>query len=122
MEVRYPMSNTVSLDDIRAAAEAKYGSTDITLSDGQVVKLLNPLRLSKEKRAKLTELSKENEGSENIDDTQEQLEGTIRLVAERAVLAEQLLEEVGGDLAVLATILESYNEGAQVGEASPSQD
>ncbi|TCC19962.1 phage tail assembly protein [Kribbella sindirgiensis] len=116
------MSNSFTLDDIRAAAEAKYGAVPITLSDGSVCKLLNPLRLSKEKRAKLTELSKENKDAESVDDSQEQLEGTIRIVAERAVLAEQLIEEVGGDLAVLATILEKYNEGAQVGEASPSQD
>lgn len=107
-----------TLDDIRAAAEAKYGSTDITLSDGFEVKLVNPLRLSKERRDKLTSIQTEDE---NVDQ-EEMLSEAIRLVAEKPVQAERLLEEVAGDLTILAEIFSNYTKSAQVGEASASQD
>lgn len=109
-----------TLDDIRAAAEAKYGSTDIKLSSGNEVRLLNPLRLPKEKRAALQGLQEamEAEGS----DQEEELARAIHLIAATPAQADALLAEVDGDLALLATIFERYTEGAQVGEASASRD
>jgi hypothetical protein len=114
------MSNTFSLDDIRAAAEAKYGSTDFELSDGSWCKLLNPLRLSKANREKL--IAQQERLNEDDADTEVLLSETLLLVAADAKYAKQLIKELGGDLAMLATIFEKYNQGAQVGEASPSQD
>ncbi|QPB09845.1 tail assembly chaperone [Streptomyces phage Sentinel] len=110
---------TFSLDNIRAAAEAKYGSTDIELGDGFTARLLNPLRLPKEKRAELLKIQDKLDG-EDVDQ-ELVLADAIRLVAENEKAAEKLLAEVGSDLAVLAQIFATYSEGAQVGEASASE-
>lgn len=110
------MSNTYSLDDIRNAAEAKYGSTDI---DG--VRLLNPLRLPKTKRDQLRELqdvmSAETPEGEEPADQAEYMRDMLRLVAENPLAVERLIEAIGDDLAVLATVLETYTKGTQAGEA-----
>ena len=45
-----------SLDDIRAAADRQYGSTDIQVTEDMVTSLLNPLRMGKAKRDALYEL------------------------------------------------------------------
>ncbi|MFF3249737.1 phage tail assembly protein [Actinacidiphila glaucinigra] len=108
-----------SLDSIRAAAEAKYGSTDIELSGGFTVRLLNPLRLDKDKRAEL--LTIQNKLDNEDVDQEVVLSDAIRLVAENTKAADRLLKEVGSDLAVLAQIFETYGKGAQVGEASASE-
>ncbi|MFI9228980.1 phage tail assembly protein [Streptomyces rimosus] len=108
-----------SLDDIRTAAEAKYGSTDIELGD-DTVRLLNPLRLPKLSRQKLTQLQ-DLMGGEDADQ-EELLSEAIRLVAETRKAADKLLKAVGGDLALLAEIFDRYGKGTQVGEASASRD
>lgn len=106
-----------TLDDIRAAAEARYGSTDITLGE-HVVRLLNPLRLSKARREELAAL--QDEINADGADQEELLAHAIRLVAESEAAANALLEEVGEDLAVLAQVFELYGRGTQAGEASAS--
>jgi hypothetical protein len=111
-----------TLDDIRAAAEAKYGSTDITLPDGFVVRLLNPLRLPKDNRTALLALQEaEAEEGTQEKDQEEMLRESIRLVADTATGAERLIEHCGDDLTMLAIVFEKYGEGSQVGEASGSQ-
>ncbi|MER7111203.1 phage tail assembly protein [Streptomyces sp. NPDC000229] len=108
-----------SLDDIRAAAERKYGSTDITFGE-DVVRLLNPLRLPKTRRDALLSLQEEM-GKEDTDQA-ELLAQAIRTIAESEKAADKLLEAVDGDLAILAEIFGHYGESTQVGEASASQD
>jgi hypothetical protein len=106
--------STFTLDDIRAAADAKYGSTDIDLGD-RVVKLLNPLRLPKTNRNKLREVQ-DQLGAEDAD--QEQLlADALALVAESPAAAKRLLTELGGDLGLLVEVFGRYTEGTQVGEA-----
>jgi hypothetical protein len=107
-----------SLDDIRAAAERKYGSTDITVGE-DVVRLLNPLRLPKARRDALLTLQEEM-GKDDTDQA-ELLAQAIRTIAESEKAAEKLLDAVGGDLAILAEIFGHYGESTQVGEASASQ-
>ncbi|MEV5136247.1 phage tail assembly protein [Streptomyces syringium] len=108
-----------SLDDIRTAAEAKYGSTDIELGD-ETIRLLNPLRLPKATRKELTQLQDLMAGEDA--DQEELLSEAIRLVAEHPKAADKLLTAVNGDLAVLAEIFDHYGKGTQVGEASASRD
>ncbi|MFE0104134.1 phage tail assembly protein [Streptomyces sp. NPDC059009] len=108
-----------SLDDIRAAAERKYGSTDITFGE-DTVRLLNPLRLSKAKREALAKLQEEM-GNDDVDQA-EALSDAIRTIAESDKAADKLLAVVGGDLAILAEIFGHYGESTQAGEASASQD
>ncbi|MDH6462056.1 hypothetical protein M2302_002231 [Micromonospora sp. A200] len=113
------------LDDIRAAAEAKYGSTDIEVGD-TVVRLLNPLRMSKKNRDALVAVQKQlssstDEGAEEVDQD-ELFSEALRVVAETPAQAKVLLTAIGDDLAVKAEIFARYSEGTQVGEASPSRD
>lgn len=108
----------LTLDSIRAAAEAKYGSTDIDLGDGQIVRLLNPLRLPKERRDALMAAQDKLNGDDA--DQAAVLTETLTLVAETPKQAEALLSAVGDDLGVLAAIMEEYGAKTQVGEASAS--
>ena len=102
-----------TLDDIRAAAEAKYGSTDIETSKG-TVSLVNPLRLPKAKREALMSIQERLEAGE---DQQDLLEESLRLVAATKAQGDSLVKEIGGDLTVLVEVFTAYNESAQVGEA-----
>ena len=104
-----------TLDSIRAAAEAKYGSYDIDIDGTTTCRLLNPLRLSKENRDALqaTQTALEAEGADQAVIMAE----AIRLVAATPSQAEALLGAVEGDLAILAQIFQGYSEGTQAGEA-----
>ncbi|UFD97954.1 tail assembly chaperone [Streptomyces phage Pablito] len=107
-----------SLDDIRAAADAKYGSTDIKVNETTTVSLLNPLRLPKAKRDELSSIQDKMDADGA--DQEALLAGAIVLVADHPKKGEALVKAVNGDLAVLAQIFETYSKGAQVGEASAS--
>jgi hypothetical protein len=110
---------TYTLDDIRAAAEAKYGSTDITLSDG-MVRLLNPLRMKKANRDALRDVQDKLNGEDA--DQEDLLAEAVTLVAESPAAAKRLLKALDGDLAMLVEVFGRYSEGTQVGEASASRD
>ena len=119
------MSNAFTLDDIRAATEAKYGSTDIDLGGGDVVRLLNPLRLPKVRRDRMTELQESFTPKDDAPDvTEEQqaetLREILRTVAEGEGPVTRLIDLAGEDLALLMTVFDKYVSGAQVGEASAS--
>lgn len=89
------------------------------------VRLLNPLRLSKEKRQKLIDTQRQlDTDAEHAADIDQEalLSESIRIVAATPKQATFLLDAVGGDLAVLAEIFAEYSKGAQVGEASASRD
>ncbi|MGW6600606.1 phage tail assembly protein [Streptomyces sp. NPDC055036] len=107
-----------SLDQIRAAADAKYGSTEIEIDEKTTVALLNPLRLPKAKRDELSAIQDrmDAEGA----DQETLLSEAIILVADHPEKGEALLKAVNGDLALLAQVFETYGKGAQVGEASAS--
>lgn len=104
-----------TLDDIRAAAEAKYGSTDVDLGDGRVMVLTNPLRLPKERRDALT--VKQKQGEDDGADQGDVMRDALRIVTSTPANAERFIEIAGEDLAMLATVFASYTEGSQVGEA-----
>ncbi|MEU9605459.1 phage tail assembly protein [Streptomyces sp. NPDC048057] len=107
-----------SLDDIRAAADAKYGSTDIEVDEKTTVHLLNPLRLPKGKRKELEAIQERMDADDA--DQEALLAEAIVLVSDHPKKGEALIKAVAGDLAVLAEIFETYGKGAQVGEASAS--
>ena len=107
------------LDDIRAAAEAKYGSTDIDLGT-RIVKLLNPLRLGKKQRTAL--IAVQDKLNAEGADQEALLTEALSLVAESPAAAKALLAAVGDDLAVLVEVFSRYSEGTQAGEASASRD
>lgn len=113
---------SVTLDSIRQAADAKYGSYDIELTDGTVVRLLNPLRLSDEKRAELKAAQKALSASTDDDEAEDVdqvtgFENVLRVVAQTPEQGDALCAAVNRDLAVLAEIFRAYGKNTQVGEA-----
>ncbi|MGV9312588.1 phage tail assembly protein [Streptomyces sp. NPDC003691] len=106
-----------TLDDIRAAADRKYGSTDIQTGD-EMVRLLNPLRLPKSKRDVLLGLQEQMVRDDA--DQAELLSQAIRTVAASETAADSLLAAIDGDLAVLAEVFGRYGDNTQAGEASAS--
>ncbi|UZJ23715.1 phage tail assembly protein [Rhodococcus antarcticus] len=117
------MSN-FTLDNIRAAADAKYASTSIEVSESDTVVLLNPLRLTKERRAALSAIQTEMSGDDDEDaaevDQVDAFQRSIRCVADSKRGAELLITAIGDDLATLAEVFETYGSETQVGEASAS--
>lgn len=102
-----------SLDDIRAAAERKYGST--TIGD---VELLNPLRLKAEDRKALLKLQDDMQADDA--DQEDLIRQSIVLVAKNKADARALVADL--DLAMLVTIFEHYGKETEAGEASASQN
>ena len=87
------MSNTFSLDDIRAAAERKYGDVVINISADLSVKLINPLRLHDDRRDALGALQERLNASaagESDESQRSLLEEGLVLVSERD--GEKLVE------------------------------
>lgn len=101
-----------TLDDIYAAADAKYGSTDIPFGDDTLV-LRNALRISKEERKALTSIQ-EKVKEDPLDSMSEAI--TIA-AADKAVAAKFLKDIVKGDAAILAIVFDKYTGDTQVGEA-----
>ena len=104
---------SISLTDIQKAADRKYGPLTIEGVPGGDVVLVNPLRMSKAKRAKLAKLDADG-------DTDEKLADIIRLAVDKPADAKRLLDATGGDLTYLAEICQRWTGSAQVGEVSPS--
>ena len=101
-------NKSFSLDDIKAAADAQYGHTEVA-----GVILQNPMRLSKEQREEFSNM-RDRLGEEDAADV---LKGMLRMVAKEGTGVEGLIEQCGDDLALLMTIFTKYSEGTQAGEA-----
>ncbi|SDI41191.1 hypothetical protein SAMN05421505_14934 [Sinosporangium album] len=111
----------ITLADIKEAADRKFGPLVIDMGDGQSVTLLNPLRMPKTARTKLTALQKELDGEDATDESAEAaLPKIVRLVAASKADADRLLAAVGDDLATMQEIFEEYAKATQPGEASAS--
>lgn len=107
----------MKLDDIRAAAHAKYGSLPIEVGTRKV-ELLNPLRLPKEKREELSKFQERLDAEDT--DQLDVLRDMVRCAADSPAGAEALIKAVGDDLSVLAEIFSEYGKGTSLGEASDS--
>lgn len=110
------MSN-FKLDDIKAAAEAKYGSTTIEIAEGDSVKLLNPLRMTEAKRTALVAASKRLQDEGEDANQSAAFDEIFMLIAENEIAAQKLIDALGDDLAMKAVVFEMYQEGTQAGEA-----
>lgn len=118
---------SITLDSIRDAIDAKYGSYDIELGD-TIVSLLNPLRLSPEARKALGEVSlgKDDE-SEDDGDAEEHIQklvDIVQIVAATPKQANDLIKALSPygyvDVAMLSHVVSEYMEQQKVGEASAS--
>lgn len=122
---------TMTLDDIRSAAEAQYGSLDIEV-DGELVRLLNPLRMTKKARKELTDLQKQlsalkgdeddkdGEGA-SIEEQEALIDAMLVAVADTKAGGRKLVAAFGDDLGQKMFVFEKYSEGTQAGEAGSSQ-
>lgn len=108
----------ISLQDIRDAADQKYGPLVIEGVKGGDVELLNPTRLGKEARAAIKSLNSDADGDDG--DEGEKLAHLVGLLAKTPAQGKRLLDSVGDDTALLAEIIGQFNESNKLGEASPS--
>lgn len=104
-----------TLDDIRAAAERKYGAVDFQLPDGRVCKLVNVLRLPKDARDEM--LAVQDRLKDESVDQETTLVSALKIVAEDESLAEELVASLNGDLGMLAAVFDLYTKGTEAGEA-----
>lgn len=113
--------SSFTLDDIRAAADAKYAATEIVVDADTTVRLINPLRLAKADRAVLLGIQGDLQGQDGEDvDQAAVFAKAIRTVAENKASADKLISAIGGDLAILSEVFSAYTQKASVGEASAS--
>lgn len=109
----------IRLDDIREAAEKKYGPYVIEGVPGGDVTLLNPIRLPKAKRVKLNKLQSMQE-SEMVKEQDQLLRDMIILIAATPEDAKRLLDVLGDDSALMAEVLNDYGLKSQAGNPLPS--
>lgn len=113
------MASTLTLDDIRSAAEAKYANLTLDI-DGNEVVLRNALRLSKEERKALTDAVDVKDGDEGTD-LIEIFTNAFRAVASNKG-AELIAEAFGEDATLYVHLFEVYGKATELGEASDSQE
>lgn len=117
----------VTLADIQAAADKKYGDYVIELEDGKVA-LPSLLRLPPAKRAEFMAVAEEIKGTSEAlkadpgADVAAPLERALRAATRTKRDGDRLIKACGGDPAVLMEIFGSYARATQPGEvpASPS--
>lgn len=111
------MSNVIDLDTIRAAADEEYSSLVVPFGPekSKQVVFRNVLQLPSEEREEITKLSDDEEISQVA-----LLQAQLRLLASDKGVAEEFINEVGDNLAVLLHVFKSWSKGTQAGEASPS--
>jgi hypothetical protein len=108
-------SSSFSLDDIRAAAERRYGAVPFDLPDGRTLKLLNALRLPKAKRDALAETQKRSK-DEDVDQEAE-LVAMLKLLADDENLVDEMVASFDGDLGCVAAMFDLYKQETEPGEA-----
>ena len=110
------MTSALTLDDIRGAADKKFGAFPIDIDEAGTIELVNPLRMTKERRDQLSELK-----ADDFDDIIDYFEASFALASSEAEAA-RIREALGEEPALYAVLFESYSSGVELGEASPSQD
>lgn len=133
------MATKITLDSIREAAEVKFGSTEIELGAGNVVRLLSPIRMGEAQRAALVAASDSGEPEVGEDGEPVERETTMAETVQRfqdilragvsdwtpggespsakALLSALALPNGEPDVATLLVVVEGYLKDQQVGEA-----
>jgi len=117
--------NSISLDDIRAAAEQKFGATEIA-----GVELRNILRLSKAERQALKEHQERKRSDEEIDEMSddELFDDMFKLIEilvgdpeKSKRLKDELYDDGEPRIDLLQIVIEQYLEDQKAGKATQSQ-
>lgn len=123
------MSNSYSLDRLRADVEREFAPVRIELSETDSVVLRNLLRLPKKEREEVYELisqmetlGKESESTDLtlMDTTAEIARQVIAIIADNKALGRKLVSDIKEDLPLSLKIFEMWMEATQPGEAEPS--
>ena len=113
----------ITLASLKADIEKKYAPFQIENEKGEVATFLNPMRMSKAQRKKVSDysevLTKVDQSDE--DAMVEVLEGFLTNVAETPHDAQVAIDACEHDVVVLSELVAAYNEDQDAGEASPSQ-
>ncbi|MGW1740036.1 phage tail assembly protein [Nocardia sp. NPDC001965] len=118
------MSNSYSLDDLRAGLDKKFAPLPLTLKDGSTAVLQNLLRLPSGVRKEVTDtlktIRKDEDGeSKDSDEILAATQKVIELVTKDRK-GKKLVSEIGDDLALTSEIIRMWTEATQPGEAQPS--
>ena len=110
----------MKLSDIKKAADVKYAPFEVELESGRSVFLRVPLRLSKQERdaiSKAFDVSDEDDARDSMDIYQD----VFRIVIEDEADADELIENLEGDLAFHQELFSEFADRMQLGEASSSE-
>ncbi|KZM68830.1 phage tail assembly protein [Nocardia terpenica] len=124
------MSNTYSLDALRADIEREFAPITVEIAEGKSVVLRNLLRLPKKDREAafehMTAMEKLEDGEdgsvESMEATGELARAIFALVADDKRLGKVLVDALADDLALTLRLFERWVEATQPGEAQPSLD
>lgn len=111
---------SITLSEIRAAADKKFAPTSVDLEDGKApIELVHPLRLDGKKRARLTGLSDEL-GAEGAD-PYEVVAKVLTDASPTPAEGKRLVAAANGDVTVLMAFLDAWVETTDMGEAATSE-
>lgn len=116
---------TITLDDIRESVEREFVSTKIQVGGTEVL-MMNPMRLAKAQRSKLSAALKAA-GDDAADDEEaldaqfEKMLSVIKAAIPDVSQCKELIDAIGDDMAVAMKVLDAYMEEMKPGEASGSQ-
>lgn len=113
------MATSVTLADLQAAAQERWG--DFVIEDLDVT-LRHALRLTDKDREKLAELFEAEGEDENETDLLTRMRAIVEIVAADKTQAKRLLDHLKDDPALLVIVVEQYMEATQLGEASDSEN
>ncbi|GAB4584401.1 phage tail assembly protein [Nocardia sp. IFM 10818] len=123
------MSNSYSLDALRADIEREFAPIIVEIAEGKSVVLRNLLRLPKKDReaafehmTSMEKLESEESSVESMEATGELARAIFALVADDKRLGKVLVDALTDDLALTLRLFERWVEATQPGEAQPSLD
>jgi tail assembly protein len=119
----YFVATVVGLDEIREDAQRQFGDLDVTLPDGETVRLRHALRLSKADRKRLAQLGEQVANAAETEDEDALVAAcgkVLTLVADSKDGARALLAAIKGDLMTLMGLIKRYQEVCQLPESSRS--
>ena len=113
------------LDDIKAAVEQKYIALPITFTEEDggteyTMKLRNLMRLEEAEQTEIQSLSAEMNGDQEIAEMRPLFCKFLTILADDKSLIEKFLKVVGDDIAIMAYVMEQYQEVTQAEKAAAS--
>lgn len=114
-----------SLNDLNAAADKQYGNFEIQLDGGETLVFLNPLRLPKDRRTRMTKLFLNTEIESRLEeeptlDMYDLYREAFEIAAFNKETFKKLDKAVGDSPAKWTLLFKEFNGTSDLGEASAS--